>query len=381
MYQVMVIGAGRVGSVIARDLADDDSIQVTLVDRDSARLEHLSKIMKIKPLARDLSDPEQLAQTVADHDLVVGALPGNLGRQAMEGAVDAGMTCVDISFMAEDPRELNEKAQKTGAVMVYDFGVAPGMSNLIAKMEADRFSPTESVRIYVGGLPTVRRHPWEYSAPFSPSDVVEEYIRPARIRRAGKMVIMPPLSELEHIDVPGIGTLEAFLSDGLRSLVDTVDCPDIAELTLRYPGHRDRIKLLADAGFLSPDPVSINGSEVAPLDMALAVLERGWRPDDDSEEFTVMQIAVTGQTDEGPKKSVWNLYDRTDTARNESSMARTTGFPVAILARKLLNESVCLDPGIHPPEALAANSAFTRDLFDELSKRGVKYTRQSTDDK
>ena len=370
MYKVLVVGAGRVGSVIARDLSDDPHIDVTLADANDGRLEMLRQKMVFTPLVADLSDPAVLGRASASADLVVGALPGPLGRRALEGVVDAGKRCVDISFMAEDPRSLDERAKQTGSVVVYDFGVAPGMSNLLAAFEARRLAPAEDIQICVGGLPRIRREPWSYAAPFSPTDVIEEYVRPVRIRVEGKEVVRPPLSDLTHVDVPGIGTLEAFLSDGLRSLVDTVDCPNMTEKTMRYPGHRDKVKVLLDSGFFSTEPVDVSGEKVAPRDVALAVLENAWR-EDDGGEFTVMEIKVKGRKGTG----VWRLVDATDDIRRESSMARTTGFPVAILVRKMLAGEVSLSPGVHPPEALAGEERFVMALLSDLGDRNVVYRR------
>jgi lysine 6-dehydrogenase len=370
MYHILIVGAGRVGSVIARDLSDDPEIKVILADADIAKLTPLTARMPIDPMVAKLDDPEKLAKAAADVDLVVGALPGHLGRRAMEGVVETGKKGVDISFMAEDPRGLDARAKETGAVVVYDFGVAPGMSNLLAAVEALRLAPVEEIQICVGGLPALRREPWAYAAPFSPIDVIEEYTRPARIRVAGQEVIRPPLSDVTHVEIPGIGTLEAFLSDGLRSMIDTVDCPNMWEKTLRYPGHRDRIKLLADTGFFSSEPIDVDGVRTVPRAVTLSLLEAAWRPDSGSDEFTVMQISVTGANGQ---KRVWHLLDRTDTVREESSMARTTGFPAAILARKMVRGEVGLMPGIHPPEALAKDDGFVDDLLKSLARRGVTY--------
>jgi len=283
---------------------------------------------------------------------------------------------VDISFMPEDPRVLSADAEAAGVTVLYDFGVAPGMSNLIAAREALRLAPARHISIMVGGLPRKRTHPWEYAAPFSPADVIEEYVRPARIKSGGKAVSRPPLSGLEYVDIPGIGTLEAFHSDGLRSLVDTVDCPSMEEKTLRYPGHRDRIKLLSEAGFFDTNPIDIDGVSVRPRQVSLRLLENAWQMDDDSDEFTVMRIAVTGG--EGPTytRTNWTLLDNTDRAKGETSMARTTGFPAAIAARRLLDGTVPLGPGVYPPESLAGDDAFFFGLLEELEKRDVFYLKE-----
>jgi len=95
--------------------------------------------------------------------------------------------------------------------------------------------------IYVGGLPIVRQWPYEYKAVFSPLDVIEEYTRTARFVENGRVVTRPALTDLERVDFEGVGTLEAFNTDGLRTLIQTIPAPNMKEKTLRYPGTRNRI--------------------------------------------------------------------------------------------------------------------------------------------
>src|SRR5690606_28022112 len=109
---------------------------------------------------------------------------------------------------------------------------------------AKQLEVRERLSIMVGGLPVERSWPWEYRAPFSPSDVIEEYLRPARLRIAGRTVEREALSEIELVDLPGVGTLEAFNTDGLRSLLETLDFEDMVEKTLRYPGYAEKMRVL-----------------------------------------------------------------------------------------------------------------------------------------
>jgi saccharopine dehydrogenase-like NADP-dependent oxidoreductase len=327
-------------------------------------------------IADNLADSEAVSRVVEGFDLAIGALPGSLGLSTLRGVVAAGKNCVDISFMPEDPMVLADEARRTGAKVLYDFGVAPGMSNLLSAAAASAVAPVRQIRILVGGLPLVRRQPWEYAAPFSPVDVIEEYIRPARIKVGGAVNERAALSGVESVEFPEIGTLEAFYTDGLRSLLTTVSCPAMEEKTLRYPGYAKRISLLRDTGFFDSAPIDVNGVMVSPRDLTLKLLEPAWYLDELMDEFTVMRIQVTGGDAAPHKRIVWELLDRTDRYRNETSMARTTGFPVAIAARALLRGTIALEPGIHPPESLARDGAFIDNLLAELKVRGVLYRKQ-----
>lgn len=375
MHRIIVLGVGRVGRVIARDLNEDSEIQVTLADRRRDQLERVADRIGCEHLCEDLGDEQVIARVVSDFDLVIGALPGALGLASLRGVIEAGKPCVDISFLPEDPRPLSERAVETGATVLYDFGVAPGMSNLLSTASAREVDPPRQIRIMVGGLPVLRRQPWEYAAPFSPADVLEEYVRPARIRINGEAAERPALSGVEKVVFPEIGELEAFYTDGLRSLLTTVDCPMMEEKTLRYPGYADRIRLLRDSGFLSSEPVDVNGTPVAPVDLTLKLLEPAWYLEDLMEEFTVMRVTVAGGPTKPYGRIEWNLFDRTDRDRAETSMARTTGFPAAIAARRLLDGTLDLGPGVHPPEACATNGGFVDSILADLKARGVSYRK------
>ena len=120
---------------------------------------------------------------------------------------------------------------------IVDFGVAPGIPNLLLGYHQNTMK-IDVYKCYVGGLPKKRTMPFQYKAPFSPVDVIEEYTRPARYVVNGEIVVKEALSEPEFLEFDEIGTLEAFNTDGLRSLLFTNDIPNKIEKTLRYPDER-----------------------------------------------------------------------------------------------------------------------------------------------
>jgi len=378
--KITVLGAGRVGRVIARDLAEDGSFEVTLADQDSDSVQALAQRHGCHAHVADLTDPAALARAVAGADLAVGALPGFLGLTCMREVIAARVPrYVDISFLPEDPRvELGAQARDAGVTVLYDMGVAPGMSNLLLAHAVRQVAPARRARYLVGGLPVERHWPWEYQAPFSPIDVVEEYTRPARFKRGGRVVSRPPLSDPELFHFDGIGTLEGFLTDGLRSLLDTVDCPDMEEKTLRYPGHAEKIRVLRDSGFFGEQEIQVGAARVRARDATFAILDKVWRQGPEAKELTVMRIeAQGGEPGEGGERRVaWQVLDHTDPERGETSMARTTGFPAAIAARGLLEGWISLCPGVHPPEALSDDDVVAR-FVAELGARGVVYAREA----
>jgi saccharopine dehydrogenase-like NADP-dependent oxidoreductase len=375
MPNVIVLGAGLVGSVIARDLAFDPDLRVTVVDNDGETLSRLSARFgaRIGTILADLSDSEQTRSVVRDAHLVIGAAPGWLGYRVLAAVIAARKPFVDISFMPEDARPLSAPAAEAGVVGVVDCGVAPGMSNVLAARAVADLDRATAVRIYVGGLPRVRRWPFEYAAVFSPIDVLEEYTRPARLVEGGQVVTRPALSEPELIDFDDVGTLEAFNTDGLRSLMWTLDVPAMREKTMRYPGHIDRMRMLRDAGFLSTRPVRVGAADVRPIDLTCRLLSEAWKLAEGDEDVTVLRVEVEGFARGEVCRHVYDLVDRYDPDSRITSMARTTGYPCAVVARMMLAGKLGLEPGVHFPEALARDQAVLGKLLDRLADRRVVF--------
>jgi len=227
----------------------------------------------------------------------------------------------------------------------------------------------------VGGLPVERRWPFEYKAPFSPADVIEEYLRPARFVENGKLITKEALSDPELIHFEEIGTLEAFDTDGLRSLIKTVDVPNMIEKTLRYPGYVEKIKILKECGFFKSEPIEIGGQKVIPLEMSSKLLFDQWNLDDGEPEFTIMRITIRGAENGKPKTIVYDLLDRYDPQTKTSSMARTTGYTCTAAANLFL-DGAFQRKGICPPEFIGENPEHVEYILNYLRARNVIYHKK-----
>jgi saccharopine dehydrogenase-like NADP-dependent oxidoreductase len=366
---IVVLGGGRVGGAIVRDLAAEDDFSVLVVDLDPVRVEALTECGADGVVA-DLSTRDNVSKAVKDADLVVGAVPGFLGYRTVERVLEAGRPIVDISFFPEDPFGLEEVAAKAGVACVVDCGVAPGLSNLVLGRMEELLDETTSFQCLVGGLPVERTWPWEYKAPFSPRDVIEEYVRPARQRRDGVEVTMPALSDVELVRFPGLGSLEAFNTDGLRSLLRTCRTPNMVEKTMRYPGHAVRMRILREAGFFSTKEIQAASGTVIPRDVTEALLFSAWRFEEGEPDLTVMRIVVEGKLDGKRVRHTYNLLDYYNTDTETSSMARTTGYTctamVNVVARGLWSE-----PGLAPPELVGRDPECFDAVLKHLEDRQV----------
>ena len=231
MAHIFQIGSGMVGSAMALDLAK--SHNVSLSDKN---IESLNKIksqdnsISIHPL--DVQDKSALQKWIKPADIVLLAVPGFLGYDALKIIIEAGKNVVDISFSPENVLGLNNLAKQKNVTAIVDAGVAPGIPNYLlgywnTKMDIHAFE------YCVGGLPKNPTPPFYYKAPFSPIDVIEEYTRPARMMVDGQLVTKSALSEIETIAFEECGELEAFNTDGLRSILSTMNhIPNMKEKTI-----------------------------------------------------------------------------------------------------------------------------------------------------
>ena len=365
--QIAILGAGMVGRAMAIDLQQKYS--VTSFDVSEQSLDILSKKNKlIKTVKSDLSNFENYPTLLQNFDYVICAVPGFMGYNALQAIINAGKNVVDISFFPEDALTLDNLAKQKNVTAIVDCGVAPGMSNLILGYHNANMTIT-NFECMVGGLPKKRVKPFEYKAPFSPIDVLEEYTRPARYVENSCIISKPALSDAELLNFEPVGTLESFNTDGLRSILFTMGhIPNMKEKTLRYPGHIDLMKGLIAAGFLSNE--KINGLATTPMEFTSKLLFNQWNLGEEEPEFTLMQINISDKT----KTITYNLYDEYDATTKTSSMSRTTGY-TATAALNMLIDGQFKDKGVFPPELVGKYENCFNYMLDYLKERNVLYTK------
>ncbi|MDP1660774.1 MAG: saccharopine dehydrogenase C-terminal domain-containing protein [Phycisphaerales bacterium] len=389
MAQAIVLGAGMIGSVIATDLAvRSPRLDVTVADSRPGALRRTAASVKaaaggaggeIKTVVVDLADAAAIKRLVAGADVVCGAVASGIAYSVLRAVMESGKLYSDISFMGEDADSLDAVAKEHGGCAVVDIGVAPGMSHVLAADCHRRLAAagvkTESLRIYVGGLPRVRTWPYQYKAAFSPADVLEEYTRPSRIVEHGKIVVREALSEPELMDFAGVGTLEAFNTDGLRSLSRTYlgVVPHMVEKTLRYPGHIEQMRVLRATGLMSEEATEVGGVHIKPRELLAKLMFPHWQYAPGEQDLTVMRVVGEG----GGKSAAWDVLDigtQGDGADGkQTSMGRTTGFPCAVVARMLLDgtlKKAGLGAGVINPERLGEHAGVVDALVAAQADQG-----------
>lgn len=372
--KVLVLGSGLVGRPMAIDLSKDKEFEVTIADIRKKNLDRIPNEFAIEKKEIDISDKNKLKILLENSDFVLNAVPGFMGFETLKEIIKSGKNVVDIAFSPEDTSELDKLAKEKNVTAVVDCGVAPGMSNLLAGYVDSILDETETILIYVGGLPVIRDYPFEYKAPFSPIDVIEEYTRPARYVENGKLVVRPALSDPELINFPEIGTLEAFNSDGLRSLAFTLKVPNMKEKTLRYLGHIEKMKIFREAGFFSYDEIEVRGMKIRPIDFTSKLLFPMWELKNTDLEFTLMKVIIEGKKENKNLRYTYDLLDRYDEKTNTHSMARTTGYTATTVIR-MLAKGLFDRKGVYPPEFIGQNQKCVDFMLSGLKERGVIYNQ------
>ena len=263
-------------------------------------------------------------------DMIVNMLPGDIGHMATTNLAETTYRIVDLSFSKFTPDRDDEKARDYGSSILWDVGIAPGLSNMFLAVADRSIGPLEKAEVWVGGNPTGPFGEWKYMAPFSPIDVIAEYTRPARVIRDGEEVVLPALSERHMLDTGEHGEMEAFLTDGLRSVLKSIPAVEMSEFTVRWPGHIQKFIDTRDSGGL--DENELIGQ---------------WSYNHKIPEFTWMRVRAEGR---GGEVLEWEVEDHG--GDDGHSMARATGMVTVCCVEAWLEDPGMLPTGAHAPEEL-----------------------------
>lgn len=377
------------GSSIALDLISSNAVgKLTVADSNPETLKLLQQrasrkrqvsgssdyAEKLETLQFDITkDVEDLKQLLSRFDLGVGALPHGIAEKAVMTAVEAKVDFVDLifSWRYEDNSAIDAKAKKNGVTIIPACGLAPGLTNILAKYGADQMEEVDYVKISVGGIPEVPKPPLNYRIVFAVDSVLEEYVRDAVIVKDGKKIIMPALSGLEELKFSEFPEekFEAFITDGLSTLPETLKkVKNMEEKTIRWKGHAEDIALLIDLGLFSERPINLgrSRSRVAPRALLSNLLEKKLAMHQGDKDMTLLRVDVSGRKRKGDKTTrthEYEMVDRYDSTTQTTSMARTTAYPCSIVAQMILEGKIA-ETGFIPPEL-----AIRDDRFDEYIAR------------
>ncbi len=374
-----VFGAGSVGRAMVYDLYERvTGSDLLVVDSNPSNLAAASKLASKAEFRKlEIRDADDLYRVMKDVDVAVNSLPGKFGKLSWIAAIKAKTDLVDISYSEDDPTTYNMQASEAGITIVPDAGVAPGLSNMMAGRAYAQLDEVRELKVYVGGIPEEPVPPLGYLITWSPEDLIEEYLRDARIVENGSLTKKPALSDLERIHIPGIGELEAFLTDGLRTMLKTLKGVNfMVEKTLRWPGHAEKIELLRTLGYLSKEPIAADGEGISPAQLTAKLFRERLRGD--SRDLVVLIVHARGRKSPSDIEIEYRMIDRYDPSTGLTALARTTAF-VATGVVKLISEGSLPGPGVLPPEVIGMDEILFTSIAEWLSWRGIGIVERITE--
>lgn len=244
MKQIVVVGAGKIGSIVAALLAGTGDYQVTVADREPARLDQVDPA--IGRVAVDIADEAALRRLLDGRFAVISAAPFHLTRPIASAAKAAGAHYLDLTEDVAATRAVRALAGGAATAFIPQCGLAPGFISIVAHDLASRFDTLHDVRLRVGALPIYPSNGLSYNLTWSTEGLINEYCEPCEAIVDGQRRDTAPLEELESFALDGVA-YEAFnTSGGLGSLCETLAgrVRNLNYRTIRYPGHAAILKLL-----------------------------------------------------------------------------------------------------------------------------------------
>ncbi len=372
---VLILGAGEMGRAIAHDLlAFIPNVEISVLDSNPKALQRLQEFLTsshIRSVPGNIQDLEFMGELISGSDVVIGAVSYKSNFILSHLAVECRASWIDLggnNDIVDQQFTLDKEASSAGVTIIPDCGLAPGMVNIIAGHAFRELDVTDEIHIRVGGLPQNPKPPLNYELCFSAEGLINEYVEPTRILRDGRLKTQDSLCEKEHLDLGApYNHLEAFYtSGGTSTLVKSLEgrVRNLDYKTIRYAGHLDKIKFLADFGFFDSDELQIDEkTKIFPRKMTEALFHRlGWVKRD----VVLLKAWALGQKQGKPTRTGYSLVDEYDETTGLTAMARTTGFSAAIIAEMILNGRI-REKGVLYQELSVPH----KEYFTELRKRGI----------
>jgi lysine 6-dehydrogenase len=382
MSRYLVMGAGKMGIVLAKDLIESDNKnKVTLIDISSKQLQKAKKFIGSKrliPLQKDLEKEKQRQEIFEGQDVALAALLHKHCLLALETAVLKEVHFVDL--VGEKPLarfKYDSEAKKKEVTLISGLGVSPGITNICVGRAVHLLDEVDKAMIYVGGNPVHPKPPLNYRIVYAVESLLDFYERNALVIIKGKIKEVLPLSGIESIQFPHpFSEMECFYTDGLNSLVHTMKGKikgELAEKTIRYKGHAQGIKVLKECGLFSRQPIKLHNKQIIPRELLETLLDSKMKLGKDK-DVTLLRIVVEGKKSGKPTTHVFEMIDFYDSEKDYTSMGKTTSFPASIAAQMIASGRIAQRGSLFPEEIFQAD--LYKPLIDALKKRRVVVTHK-----
>lgn len=375
--QFLVLGAGMMGSAVARDLAaaaGGHTVVLADINEDAARTAAAACGPNTVPLRLDVHDTAALAAALRGCAVVVSAVSYSVNESVTRAAIEAGVHMCDLggnNDVVDRQLALDAAARERGVTVLPNCGLAPGLINILALSGMEQFDVVDAIRLRVGGLPQRPVPPLNYQIVFSAEGLINEYLEPSEVLTGGELHTVPSMTGLEDLTFPApYGRLEAFYTSGGLSTLTRTLRGKVRELdykTIRYPGHCERFRLLLDAGFASSEPLLLGSGVRTSRELFTELLKR--RLGGSAPDVVLARATLSGRRGGRPQTLVYECVDAYDEGARMSAMMRTTAFPTSIAALMLAAGTVTRR-GVFPPEECIPGAL----MIEELRHRNVIVT-------
>lgn len=381
MSKILVLGCGLMGPAIAKDCAESEEVsRVVGCDIDEDKLGKTAEFVankKFETVKLDITDHESLVKHIAGFDVVVNASAARFSMGVLKAAMEAGVNLVDLAG-AEYPLEgdFYDSVAKAGISVIPGCGVDPGLIDILSGYGMDLMDLVEEVYFACGGIPRDPEPPLDYKIVFGGRRMP---IRPGKVPMIldGKQVEVNRYDDLEPVYIEGLEDMEAFYDGYPSSLLKLCAEKGVKTFkgkTIRYAGFVDKLMFLLDLSVIGKDPVTYKGEEIVPLDFFHELIYPIVRFDEAAgdRDITVLLVRVVGKKGDSEMYVTYDMVDYYDEEKGITSMAKTTGYTAAIIARMLARGDI-KGKGILWPVRIIRGKLF-EELMSSLRERGVEVT-------
>ena len=385
MTKIAILGSGLMGPAAAWNALNDPEVtEVLLCDRAPNALEAGRRKLsgqpgaeKLTPVLLNLADPEAAGQRLTGCAAAVSALPHGTSALAIRAALRAGVPLVDLARPAADQLpSLRQEVTAAGGLAILGCGVEPGLTEIMARYLAEQLDHVDEVHIQCGGIPEEPAPPLGYKIVFG-GDALPLHEADAMVVKDGQLEPVPRYSGVEPTSYPGVGECEAWHEGFMPWLLELPPLQGLrrgTQKTVRWPGYAARVTVLKELGLLSREPVLVQDVPVVPKRLLDRVLYPHVRMAEGDRDITVLRVVVSGEKAGRPRRYQVEMVDRYDPVLGFTSMARTTAFSGAIVARMIARGELRA-VGAIPPEQVISGPLLVR-LVEELAQLGVHFALQ-----
>lgn len=353
MKTYAILGSGMQGTASAYDLAkfgDTERILMgdinpSMAQKNSERVNQLVGKAVCEAYEVDALNQTSLASFLEPVDVVLSCVPYWMHPKIVPVAIQTATNMLDMGGDTEvtlETMKFDEAAKAAKVSIVPDCGLAPGLVNNLATYLMSQLDEVDSVNLYCGGLPQNPKPPFNYKLVFNIEGLVAEYTDEAFAIRDGKLTRLETLADLEYIEWPGLGKMEAFVTSGGTSTAPFTFEGSVRNYeykTIRFPGHCERMRIFLDFGFWGKEAIDVDGVKVRPIDVFHRLMSDALRDDEDKDQVLVRAIVSGTKKGEAQRLQI-DIHDHYDDATGFSAMERMTGFPTSIYAIEIANGKV-----------------------------------------